>query len=213
MQLEPDAFLSDIDFQLMTAEQRGVYWTMILYLYRNDGKVKLDLNRLTKLCNVNPDFDYQTVLPKFQVRRGFISHKRVTHELEKAQVLINRGVKAAEARWSGNAQAMHKHPPSNAKVREGKVREVKGSKEFVPPVLQEVTDYAKSRNSVIEPKKFFEFFDAADWVDSRGNKVKNWKQKFLTWEAHQPAKKTEIQSGPAIPDYEETKRINETRRA
>lgn len=53
---------------------------------------------------------------------------------------------------------------------------------FKPPTLEEVTEYAKSRNSSVDPRFFFEFFDSADWVDSQGKKVKNWKQKFITWE-------------------------------
>ncbi len=56
-------------------------------------------------------------------------------------------------------------------------------KKFIPPILQDVVDYAKSRNSSLDPKVFFEFFDVAGWADSRGTKVKNWKQKFISWES------------------------------
>lgn len=108
--LEPDAFLSDLDFQAMTAEQRGVYCTLIFYLYRNNGRLRYDIGVLAKLCHVNGDFDFQTVLRKFQVRRGFIRHKRVTRELARAQVRVDRAVKAAQTRWdrdsTSNAQAL-----------------------------------------------------------------------------------------------------------
>ena len=40
--LEPNAFLSDKDFQLMNAEERGVYCTIIFYLYSNGGKIEKD---------------------------------------------------------------------------------------------------------------------------------------------------------------------------
>ena len=107
---EPDAFLSDEDFQCMTAEERGVYCTLIFNLYRNNGRLKYDMLRLAKLCNVNGQFDFQTVLHKFQVRRGFIRHKRVTKELARAQALVDRAVKAAQTRWNkestSNAQAL-----------------------------------------------------------------------------------------------------------
>ena len=83
-QLEPGAFLSDMDFQVMNAEQRGVYCTLIFYLYRNDGKLKHDIPLLTKICNVNNGFDFRGVLDKFQIRRGFIYHKRVTAEFTKS---------------------------------------------------------------------------------------------------------------------------------
>lgn len=58
------------------------------------------------------------------------------------------------------------------------------TKKFVPPTLQEIEEYAKSRKSNVDAKKFYEFFTTGNWVDSKGNKVKNWKQKFITWETH-----------------------------
>ena len=33
---EPAAFLTDIDFQMMNAEQRGVYTSIIFYLHCNN---------------------------------------------------------------------------------------------------------------------------------------------------------------------------------
>lgn len=110
--LEPDAFLSDDDFQLMTAEERGVYCTLIFYLYRNNGRLKFEETKWRKLCNVNDQFDFHPVLSKFRFRRGYIRHKRVTQELARAQVLVDRAVKAANARYlkqcSSNAQASAK---------------------------------------------------------------------------------------------------------
>lgn len=55
---------------------------------------------------------------------------------------------------------------------------------FDPPSLDEVREYAKSRNVESIAVDFHEYFTAGNWVDSRGNKVKNWKQKFLTWEKY-----------------------------
>ena len=55
-------------------------------------------------------------------------------------------------------------------------------KRFVPPTLEEVEAYARERNSSVDPKQFYEYFSTGNWVDAKGNKVKNWKQKFLTWE-------------------------------
>lgn len=58
------------------------------------------------------------------------------------------------------------------------------TKEFIPPTLEEVEAYCKSRKNNVDAKRFFDFFDAADWVDSKGNKVRNWKQKVITWESY-----------------------------
>jgi hypothetical protein len=53
---------------------------------------------------------------------------------------------------------------------------------FTPPSLQEIKDFAKSRSSPVDPQAFYDYFTAGEWKDSKGNKVKNWKQKFITWE-------------------------------
>ena len=56
-------------------------------------------------------------------------------------------------------------------------------KEFVPPTYEEVVEYARSRGREDLAKPFFDGYSVADWYDSRGNKVLNWKQKFImVWE-------------------------------
>lgn len=57
-------------------------------------------------------------------------------------------------------------------------------KEFVPPTYEEVLEYAKSRGREDLARKFFDYFDTGEWIDSKGNKVRNWKQKFITWESN-----------------------------
>lgn len=62
------------------------------------------------------------------------------------------------------------------------------SKRFTPPTLEEVTAYCQERGSTVNPKQFYDYFSEGGWVDSKGQKVRNWKQKILTWEKYQPKK-------------------------
>lgn len=55
-------------------------------------------------------------------------------------------------------------------------------KHFVPPTLAEVEAYVRERNSSVDPKKFWDYFNAGDWMDSEGKPVLRWKQKLITWE-------------------------------
>ena len=51
---------------------------------------------------------------------------------------------------------------------------------FQPPTLQQVKDYFKEKGySEVGAKKAWEYYDSADWKDSKGSQVKNWKQKML----------------------------------
>ena len=80
--------------------------------------------------------------------------------------------------------------PSEPKAPESRKRT---AMKFVPPTLEEVEAYAASRQSTVDPRRFFEYFNTPDaqgrsWRDSKGNPVKNWKQKFLTWEGRDSGK-------------------------
>lgn len=71
------------------------------------------------------------------------------------------------------------------------ITSTKGKKKvFVPPTLEEVQDYCQSRNSDVDPQKFFEYYEAGGWKDAKGNSVKNWKQKLITWEGRQKKPRT-----------------------
>jgi hypothetical protein len=55
-------------------------------------------------------------------------------------------------------------------------------KGFTPPTLEEVKTYCIERNNAVSPAKFFDYYNAGKWSDGKGNKIKNWKQKLITWE-------------------------------
>ena len=58
------------------------------------------------------------------------------------------------------------------------------TKRFIPPTLEEVEKYCQERKNNVDAKKFFDYFNASDWVDAKGNPVRNWKQKIITWESY-----------------------------
>jgi hypothetical protein len=63
-------------------------------------------------------------------------------------------------------------------------------KTFVPPTLEDIKAYCKKRNNNVDAQKFFDYYDEADWYDSKGVKMKSWKQKVITWETNEiPASK------------------------
>lgn len=53
---------------------------------------------------------------------------------------------------------------------------------FHPPAYDEVCEYNRMRGGLIDPKPFFDYYDAAGWRDSEGKPVYNWQQKFIAWE-------------------------------
>ena len=63
-----------------------------------------------------------------------------------------------------------------------KEREEVKPKKFTPPTLEEVREYCLERNNNVDPEQFFSYYQEGEWKDSKGNPVKNWKQKVITWE-------------------------------
>ncbi|MCP4262866.1 MAG: YdaU family protein [Planctomycetes bacterium] len=127
VQLESEAFLTDLDFVAMTLEQRGAYLTLILYLYCNNGKCDLDIPALGQLCNKSTKtFEkiWQNISKKFQTRNGVIKHKRVTKELSRArkfrQAKSKAGLKGADKRWHSQSTAITKGRKRNVIEKENK---------------------------------------------------------------------------------------------
>ena len=127
VQLESEAFLTDLDFNAMTLEERGAYFTLILCLYCNKGKCELDISVLSQLCNKTPKaFEkiWQNISKKFQTRSGVIKHKRVTKELTRArkfrQAKSRAGLKGADKRWHSQSTAITKETKGNVIEKENK---------------------------------------------------------------------------------------------
>ena len=87
-------------------------------------------------------------------------------------------------------------PPSIPKkeLREGETEGekkpfVRARKQFVPPTLDEVRAYVAQRGSNVDPVQFFEYFQEGGWVDAKGQPVRAWKQKLLTWEKFNPGRR------------------------
>lgn len=93
------------------------------------------------------------------------------------------------------------------KNREDKIKEKykKKTTKFVPPTIQEIKEYCLEKNINVDADQFFNYFEAGDWVDSKGNKVKSWKQKLLTWNKYSTPAKKEFtgytQEGHKVEDY------------
>lgn len=64
-------------------------------------------------------------------------------------------------------------------------------KTFTPPTLQEIKNYVKEKNLKVEAEQFYNYFTEGNWIDSKGNHVKSWKQKILTWNGYTTPVKTD----------------------
>jgi hypothetical protein len=61
---------------------------------------------------------------------------------------------------------------------------INNNSKFKKPTLDEVKAYIKEKGYNVDAETFFNYFETSNWVDSKGNKVKNWKQKLITWNSY-----------------------------
>lgn len=81
-----------------------------------------------------------------------------------------------------------------SKVEESRVKKSRGeesntrARRAAPPTLDEVKSYAQEKGLRLDPQQFWDYYDTGGWVDAKGQPVRNWKQKMLTWEKYEPQK-------------------------
>lgn len=78
---------------------------------------------------------------------------------------------------------------SDSRVDKSRVDKSKtrARRDFIPPTIEEVKAYIVEHNYSVDPVQFFNYYNESGWKDARGNPVRNWKQKIITW--HGRAKK------------------------
>lgn len=69
----------------------------------------------------------------------------------------------------------------------------KGARAFVPPTVEEVSDYCAERNNTVDPQTFVDFYTSKGWVVGK-TKMKDWKAAVRTWERKRDGSRSEPQS-------------------
>jgi hypothetical protein len=84
--------------------------------------------------------------------------------------------RTTEEQQSNNRVTTEEHKQES---KEGK-KVKKDKKEFIPPTCDEVKNYFKEKGyKETVAIRAYEGYSVAGWVDSKGNKVLNWKQKMV----------------------------------
>ena len=69
-----------------------------------------------------------------------------------------------------------------SRIQNTEVEKERSIRKKAPPTREEVREYAESRNSPVDPDRFFDFYSEGGWKDGNGKPVLNWRQKLITWE-------------------------------
>jgi uncharacterized protein YdaU (DUF1376 family) len=207
IQLESGAFISDVDFQLMDAEQRGVYCSIILYLYANGGTIELNntditllsdkTNKLAMISNCQKTGQewkvvWSKIAHKFQINGNILTHKRVTKELMRAseykKIKSEAGKIGMKKRWGNVQKGITEDNTVITKERKVKVSKDSLNPPIVPPKKQ-FLEFVRLSDE--EHKKLIDRLGlnrTADYIDklnnyigSKGKKYKSHYHTILNW--------------------------------
>lgn len=171
----------------------GVFWMLTeIMAESSEGKIYLkDIPAIALSLNLRPAWLHSFVafcsntVSLFEATPKYITHKRILENKRILDFYREKGLEGAKKRWGSDS--LPSSPPNgspNANKRKGNKRKVyidKKDSAFKPPTLEQVSEYIKEKNLSVSGKEFIDYFTEGKWTDSRGNKVKNWKQKLLTW--------------------------------
>lgn len=114
------------------------------------------------------------------------NRKRVAAHRERQRLLAEK----TESNDDCNVTVTECNATDKIRLEEDKIRlekdieEKPKRKRFTPPTLEEIQAYCRERKNNVDAQKFYDYFTEANWYDSKGNKVKSWKQKIITWEGY-----------------------------
>ncbi len=155
------------DTMHLDAEEHGAYILIMLHYWKNGGRIPNDANRLQQIARVKPSRDSKrimsTVLQFFEIKEGFLYHKRIESEMQKAAENSENNKKRTAAATAAAAEKRNKKTPSTDNVTGIVTDSVTLTPSPSPSSITVVDDcYAQARppeNQKAEVKKIFEWIE------------------------------------------------------
>lgn len=184
-----------------------------IYLLTNPNTSQCGIYEITKKqisFDLGYTIDRVSILLKYFISKNKIRYNETTFEIAiknwgkyndstspKVKVLVNKELSKVKDKvlieylYSIDTHSQQEEEPEQEIEGEEEPKKPKG---FTPPTIDEVKQYFLDNGYTEQSAvKSFNYYDVANWSDSKGNKIKNWKQKMQgVWfkdENKQPAGK------------------------
>jgi len=204
--LQREFGFSDDDFKILIAKSYFILFESGVMVVTDWNKNNwLDNRRITeteyveelkllKLVNSKYELennclaDAKPMLSQYSIEENSIEENSIEKENIKRKNECNNNDTVSIRYQYGNDK-------TNTIMEQEKPKRKKAKKSFVPPTLEEIQEYIEDNELVVDAKKFYKYFTATNWVDSKGNKVNSWKRKLITWDKKSaPVKQDKFQN-------------------
>ncbi len=158
-------------------ELKGCYIELLIYQFNNGHFSIEEAKQVLSICF---DVAWPMLSKKFAKDEKGYYNERLQAEIEKrSRFTESRRANGLKPKKSGEAYAKHmgnenenENDNSNTIIKEPKI------KKFAPPTLEQVIQYFHENGySQSAAAKYFNYYTEGKWVDSKGTKIRNWKQK------------------------------------
>lgn len=198
-------FYSTLDYKPLTANAIAVY-TILLQIANKAGwidkfrvantvlmsKCNLDMQKLIRARSVLINQGYieyfkgknQTEAPTYRISKLYDIANNIANDIANNiadDIADNIADNIANNNPNDNINKQNKTKQNYKKKIE--------KKSFSPPSLDDIKNYVKDKDLNVDAEYFYKYFSEGNWIDSKGNKVKNWKQKLITWDSHSNSEK------------------------
>lgn len=167
--------------QFFTDEQTGKYIRLLCAQHQHGH---LSAEQVKYICRSVDD----VVMKKFITdENGFFYNERLEIEVKKRKSFCDSRKENISKRYNPTSVDTYVATSVVHMENENKDKDIKKEKggvggkgrRFIKPSVEEVKSYfAQNGFSDQSAIKAFNFYDVADWVDSKGTKIRNWKQKM-----------------------------------
>ena len=162
---------SKIGFEVI---KRGQVLTSLNRMHENTGlsfqQIRTSLSKLEKSGEINKQTTNRYSIITI---RKYNDYQELNKQLTNKQQTDNN-IKRRIIKNNKNKESISKDIPK---------------KGFKKPTIEELQEYCQSRNNDVDYKKFYDYYEANEWKDKDGKKIKNWKQKVITWEGRKKEEK------------------------
>lgn len=176
-------------------DQVRIIWITLLALSDKDGNVMASISGLAPVARVSLsqcEKAIETLSSPDKYSRSLEKEGRRIEVIDGGWHIINHEKYRNKAK--SRATYMRKYRASKSQSQKQVNKQAKSK----PPNLEEIQQYLQEhpQYSSVDAQAFYDYYTTSGWIDSKGNKVKNWKQKIITWSNHNGRKGIQNSRGP-----------------
>lgn len=173
----------------LTMLQDGAYNRLLRHYYKTRLPIPLDMQKIVILAKAFSTEEIEAV--SYVLKRYFREESDGWHQnecdeqLAKVRRVSNIRRRAALKSHIARASANAQHEQGKCTVTNTNNNNInpkpKSVRHFVPPTLEEVSDYCRQRGNAINPQRWLSHYESNGWMVGR-SRMRDWRASVRYWE-------------------------------